>query len=742
MKRFLLFVASLFMGGTAFTGSQLLAQANQQLTLEDITGGKYNPQYVYGVNPMKDGESYTQLSNDNKRIIRRSFKTGKEIGVLFDADNARGPKKLNAIDGYIMSPDERRILLRTQTKAIYRRSYTAVYYIYDVENKKFEALSEGGPQQMPLFSPDGNVIAFVRNNNLFLVKLLFGNAESQVTKDGKFNEVINGLPDWVNEEEFSTNRSFDFSSDSQMLAWIRYDESKVPIYSIQEFKGAYPTRSEYDEYPGSYNYKYPVAGAKNSDVSVMTFDIKNRVTRALKLPLDSDGYIPRIQFTADASKLAVVTLNRHQDHMNIYMANPRSTECKLVVQEQNNKYVTESAYGSLKFYGDHFAYISDRSGYKHIYWYNINGKLERQVTKGNYDVSAFYGYDAKSGRFYYASHQESPLRTAVYAMDKSGKEHKLSQQQGSNTATFSTSMKYFLNIYSSATQPPITTLCDATNGKVISTMVDNAELKKTVTPLLGKKEFFSFKTADGVELNGWMIKPQNFDAKKQYPVIMYQYSGPGSQEVTDSWNMGFYPGGVWESYMAQQGFIFACVDGRGTGARGADFEKCTYLRLGEKESHDQVEAAIYLGNLPYVDKSRIAIWGWSFGGFNTLMSMSEGRPVFRAGVAVAAPSNWKYYDTVYTERYMRTPKENADGYAVNPIQRAGNLSGDLLLIHGTADDNVHFRNFTEVSEAYVQAGKMFRQQVYTNRNHNIFGGNTRLHLFRTISNYFVEKLGK
>lgn len=740
MKRFLLIVASLFMSGSAFTGSQILAQTNQKLTLEDITGGKYNPQYVYGVNPMKDGESYTQLSNDNKRIIRRSFKTGKELGVLFDVDNARGPKTLRAIDGYIMSPDERRILLRTQTKAIYRRSYTAVYYIYDVENKKFEALSDGGPQQMPVFSPDGNVIAFVRDNNIFLVKLLFGNAEVQVTKDGKFNEVINGLPDWVNEEEFSTNRSFDFSSDSQMLAWVRYDESKVPIYSIQEFKGAYPTREEYDEYPGAYNYKYPVAGAKNSDVSVMTFDIKNRVTRTLKLPLDSDGYVPRIQFTDDASKLAVVTLNRHQDLMNIYMANPRSTECKLVVQEQNNKYVTESAYGSLKFYGDHFAYISDRSGYKHIYWYNLNGKLERQVTKGNYDVSAFYGYDPQTGRFYYASHKESPLRTAVYAMDKGGKEHKLSNEVGTNSATFSTSMKYYMNIYSSTTQPPVTTLCEASNGKVLSTMVDNKELKATVTPLLGKKEFFTFKTAEGVELNGWMIKPQNFDASKKYPVIMYQYSGPGSQEVTDSWNMGFYPGGTWESYMAQQGFIFACVDGRGTGARGADFEKCTYLRLGEKESHDQVEAAIYLGSLPYVDKNRIAIWGWSFGGFNTLMSMSEGRPVFRAGVAVAAPSNWKYYDTVYTERYMRTPKENADGYAVNPIQRATNLSGDLLLIHGTADDNVHFRNFTEVSEAYVQAGKMFRQQVYTNRNHNIFGGNTRLHLFRTISNYFVEKL--
>ncbi len=741
MKRFLLLVASLFLGATSYSSTQSMAQTtNDKLTLEQIAGGSYNPQYIYGVNPMKDGESYTQLSSDAKRIIRRSFKTGKELEVLFDVDAARGPKKLQTIDGYILSPDERRILLRTETKPIYRRSYTAVYYIYDVQNKKFEALSEGGPQQMPLFSPDGNNIAFVRDNNLFLVKLLFGNAESQITKDGKFNEVINGLPDWVNEEEFSTNCSFDFSSDSQMLAWVRYDESQVPIYSIQEFKGSNPAREEYDEYPGAYNYKYPVAGAKNSDVSVLTFDIKNRVTRTLKLPLDANGYIPRIHFTSDPDKLAVVTLNRHQDRMDIYMANPRSTECKLAVREENTKYVPESAYGSLKFYGDHFAYISDRSGYKHLYWYNLNGKLEQQITKGNFDVSAFYGYDATSGRFYYASHEESPLRTAIYSIDKSGKQRKLSTEVGTNSATFSSTMKYFLNIYSSAQQPPVTTLREASNGKVISTMLDNQELKNKVTPLLGQKEFFSFTTSEGVQLNGWMIKPQGFDVSKKYPVIMYQYSGPGSQEVTDSWNMGFYPGGVWESYMASQGFIFACVDGRGTGARGADFEKCTYLNLGDKESKDQVEAALYLGSLSYVDKDRIGIWGWSFGGFNTLMSMSEGRPVFRAGVAVAAPSNWKYYDTVYTERYMRTPKENPTGYAINPIQRANNLSGDLLLIHGTADDNVHFRNFTEVSEAYVQAGKMYRQQVYTNRNHSIYGGNTRLHLFRTISNYFIEKL--
>ena len=740
MKRFLVFVASLMVGGASLHTARLSAQTTARIALEDITGGKYNPKYIYGVNPMNDGESYTQLSDDCKRIVRKSFKTGKEIEVIFNADEARGDAKLAAIDGYIMSPDESRILLRTQTRPIYRRSYTAVYYIYNVQNKKYEPLSDGGPQQMPVFSPDGNCITFARDNNLYLVKLLFGNAESQVTKDGKFNEVINGLPDWVNEEEFSTNCSFGFSSDSQMLAWVRYDESKVPVYSIQEFKGSNPERTENDEYPGAYNYKYPVAGAKNSEVSVMTFDIKSRVTRTLKLPIDSDAYIPRIQFTADPSKLAVVTLNRRQDKMDIYMANPRSTECKLAVHEENSKYIPETAYGSLKFYGDHFAYISDRSGYKHLYWYNISGKLEKQVTSGNYDLAAFYGYDEKSGRFFYSSHKESPLRTAVYSTDKSGKERKLSAEEGQNSATFSHGMKYYLNIHSSASQPPVTTLCDAGSGKTISTMLDNAELKTAVEPLLGKKEFFTFRTSEGVELNGWMIKPRDFDASKKYPVIMYQYSGPGSQEVNDSWNMGFYPGGVWESYMAEQGFIFACVDGRGTGARGADFEKCTYLRLGDLESKDQVEAALYLGSLPYVDKDRIGIWGWSFGGFNTLMSMSEGRKVFRAGVAVAAPSNWKYYDTVYTERYMRTPKENAEGYAVNPIQRAQNLSGDLLLIHGTADDNVHFRNFTEVSEAYVQAGKAFRQQVYTNRNHSIYGGNTRQHLFRTISDYFIEKL--
>lgn len=735
MKKFFMIAACfLFL----FKGEVVHAQEGK-IKLQDVTNGVYWPKQIDGVNPMNDGESYTQLSPDHKRIVRHSFKTGKEIATVFDVETARGSKKLPYIDGYIMSPDEHRILIQTETKGIYRRSYTAVYYIYDVRNNTLEPLSEGGPQQVPLFSPDGNVIAFARGNNLFLVKLLFGNAEVQVTKDGKFNEVINGLPDWVNEEEFTTNRSFDFSADSKVLAWVRYDESQVPIYSMQEFKGLYPARSEFDAYPGTYDYKYPVAGQKNSEVKVMTFDIKNRVTRTLDVPLDKDGYIPRIKFTSDPTKLAVITLNRHQSQMDVYMANPLSKVCKLVLREKNEKYVRETAYTQMKFYDGHFSLLSERSGFQHLYWYNLGGQLEAQITKGNFEVTDFYGYDARTGSFYYASTQESPLRRAVYKADKQGRVKKLSSSVGTNSAKFSKTMKYYMNVYSSAQQPPVTSLCD-NNGKTITTLIDNADLKAKVEKVAGKKEFFQFTTSEGVQLNGWMVKPRDFDASKKYPVVMYQYSGPGSQEVTDSWNLGFYGAGIFESYLTEQGFICACVDGRGTGARGADFEKCTYLQLGLRESQDQVETAIYLGNLPYVDKANIGIWGWSFGGFNTLMSMSEGRPVFKAGVAVAAPSNWKYYDTVYTERYMRTPNENAAGYAINPMERAANLSGSLLLIHGTADDNVHFRNVAEMSEALVQANKQFEMQIYTNRNHSIYGGNTRYHLLTRMCDFFKRNL--
>lgn len=709
--------------------------ATAQVTIKEVTEGVYSPQYVRGLTPMNDGESYTQLV-EGKRIVRSSFKTGKEVSTLFDVAEAKGPVKLDRIDGYILSPDESRILLQTETKYVYRRTYTAVYYIYNVQSKKFERLSDGGPQMMPLFSPDGNVVAFSRDNNLFVVKLLYGNAETQVTKDGERNKVINGIPDWVCEEEFTTARSFDFTSDSEMLCWVRYDESEVPVFDMTMYDG--------DKYPYAYSYKYPVAGAQNAKVSVHSYDLKNRVTRTLKVPVEADGYVPRLIATSDADKVCVVTLNRHQDQMDLYMVNPRSTVARLALREQINCYVKETAYMSLKFYPGHFAMISDRSGFRHLYWYTLNGNLEQTVTKGNFEVTDFYGYDQISGKFYYASCEESPLRRAVYSTDRKGKTQKLSKQVGTNAATFSKSYKYYLNVYSNATQPPVTTLCDNT-GKQLQTLITNSSLKEQADAKFGKKELITLTTADGISLNAWIMKPRDFNSSKKYPVIMYQYSGPGSQEVTDSWSNGFYPGGAFESVLTQEGYICAVVDGRGTGFRGAEWEKCTYLNLGKIESHDQAAAAVALGQLPYVDASRIGIWGWSFGGFNTLMAMAEvpaghTAPVFKAGCAIAAPSSWKFYDTVYTERYMRTPQENADGYEDCPLSRADKIQGALLLMHGTADDNVHFRNYTEMSEALVQVDKQFDTQIYRNRNHSIYGGNTRKHIMDRIVRHFKANL--
>ncbi|MCF0160834.1 MAG: DPP IV N-terminal domain-containing protein, partial [Bacteroidaceae bacterium] len=525
--------------------------------------------------------------------------------------------------------------------------------IYNVKNKTTTPLSAGGPQQVPLFSPDGNLIAFVRDNNLFLVKLLFNNAESQVTKDGKYNEVLNGIPDWVNEEEFGYARAFDFSADSKMLAWIRFDESRVPEFNFTLYKGAAPTLSQYDLYPGSYSYKYPVPGVDNAEVKVLTFDIQSRATRTIDLPLEKDGYIPRIYFTKDPDKLAIMTLNRHQDRFDIYMANPRSCVSTLIMRDEAPQYIEENAYGSIKFYDNNFVVQSEKSGFNHLYLYNLNGQLIKQVTSGNWDVTSFYGWDQASNTFYFASNEGSPLRKNVYKIDGKGRKTRITPKDGTNTALFSANLKYFLNNWSDANTPNVYTLCDNT-GKTLKTLVDNQKLNSLLAETeLGTKEFFTFTTGEGVQLNGYLIKPANFDPNKKYPVLMFQYSGPGSQKVVDSWSIGGQGnGGAWENFLCSEGFICACVDGRGTGGRGSEFKKCTYLNLGVKEAKDQVEAAIYLGSLPYVDKGNIAIWGWSYGGFNTLMSMSEGRPVFKCGVAVAPPTSWRYYDTIYTERFM------------------------------------------------------------------------------------------
>ena len=734
MKRMAVLCATLL-----FAASAMLA--GERLDLKAVAGGDFAGEALTRVEPMADGETYAQISKDGKQVVKYSFKTGKQVGVIFDANAVRGAN-IGSIDGYVMSPDGRRMLIQTHTKRIYRRSFTAEYYIYTLGNSSVVPLSDGGPQQTPIFSPDGNQIAFVRDNNIFLVKLLYDNAESQVTKDGKRNEVINGIPDWVNEEEFATNSSMVFTADSKQICWIRYDESAVKEYSMQMFKGSNPSMDEYADYPGFYSYKYPVAGGENSKVAVYSYDIKSRQTRKMQLPLDADGYIPRIKMTSDPTKVAIFTLNRHQDNLSIYMANPLSTVCQLVIQDKVDKYFKEEAMANIKITDRHILMPSDRDGYMHLYLYTLGGQLKRRVTRGNYEVTDVYGYDEATGDVYYAANELGPQDKQVYVAHQNGKTERLTAREGYNSATFSAGYKYFINTWSDINTPVVYTL-NNNSGKVLSTLVDNKGLKEKLAAYdLGTRELFSFTTSEGVKLNGWMVKPAGFDASRRYPVIMYQYGGPGNQQVLNSWNIGMCgQGALLEQYMAQQGYIVVCVDGRGTGGRGAEFEKCTYLRLGELEAKDQVETALWLGSQPYVDKNCIGIWGWSYGGWNTLMSMSEGRPVFRAGVAVAPPTSWRYYDTVYSERYMRTPKENPSGYdEVNPMARVDKLSGALLICHGLADDNVHFQNTAEYTEALVQADKDFKENIYTNRNHSIYGGNTRNHLFRQIVNFFNAEM--
>ena len=729
MKRTIIFLVVMI--ATIYT-----VMAGERLDLKQITSGEFRGESLAAVSALAGGDEYAQISKDGKQIQRFSFKTGKLMGTLLDVNTARGPK-ISRIDGYIVSPDGRNILVQTQTQAVYRHSFKAVYYLYNINNNKLVPLSEGGPQQTPVWSPDGTQVAFVRDNNIFLVKLLYDNAESQVTKDGKVNEIINGLPDWVNEEEFSFNSSMVFTADSRQIVWVRYDETRVSEFSLPMYT---TTPSDGGKGAWLYSYKYPKAGDENSRLAVMSYDIKSHQTRTIQLPLDADGYIPRIQATSDPTKIAVFTLNRHQDCLRVFMANPMSTVCQQIIEDKVDRYVNENVFSNLLFTEKHLVLTSERDGYNRIYLYGLNGQLQRTVQQGV--VTRVYGYDELTGDLYFAALSDGPLNQQVLVSRKNGKTDLLSPEKGWATATFSSDLKSFICNWSDADTPLRTTICSNT-GKTLVTLIDNQRLVKKLSAYeLGTKEFFTFTTSEGVTLNGWMLKPAGFSPQKKYPVIMYQYGGPGSQEVVNAWNMGMNrQGAILEQYLAQQGYIVVCVDNRGTGGRGAEFEKCTYLRLGELEARDQVEAALWLGNQSYIDKQHIGIWGWSYGGWNTLMAMSEGRAVFAAGVAIAPPTCWRFYDTVYSERFMRTPKENASGYdQVCPIARASQLSGALLLCHGLADDNVHYQNTAAYVEALVQADKDFRQLVYTNRNHSIFGGNTRNHLFRQCINFFNEHL--
>ncbi len=723
-----------------FLGIGMNMYAAERVTVSQVTKGFFSAETLSAVTPLKGTSNYAQISNKGKQISVYSFTSGRLVGTLLDVEKLKDVN-IGKIDGYLMSDDGKKMLIQTATEYIYRRSFKADFYVYDLAQKTLKKLSNKGKQQIPAFSPDGKKVAFVRENNIFLVDLTREDAEEQITFDGKRNEIINGLPDWVYEEEFAARRSFVFNADGTMVCWIRYDETAVKTYALQMYKGLSPAIESNADYPGEYAYKYPKAGYDNSKVTAWSYDIKQKKTRQINLPLDDDGYIPRLDATKDAQKVLFYTMNRHQDNLKIYAANPRTGASGKIVDEKISKYVREESVVNACVTEKYIILPSDRNGYMHLYVYDMQGKLLKTIDTGTTEVKNCYGMDEKTGDVYFQTAAPTPMDRAVYVMRKNGRMECLTKNVGTNGAVFSADYKYFIRIWSDSNHPYVYTLCN-NKGKEMKTLIDNQKLvDKLAACSLPDKQFFTFKTSGGIELNGWMMLPKDFDEQKKYPVVMHQYSGPGSQQVVNSWSIGSMgQGGSYDYVLAQEGFIVVSVDGRGTGSRGADFEKCTYLRLGEKEAEDQVEAAKYLATLAYVDAHRIGIWGWSFGGFTTLMSMSEGSRVFKAGVAIAPPTNWKFYDSIYTERFMRTPKENPDGYNVNPIVRAEKLHGKLLICHGLADDNVHPQNAFEYAEELVQKDKDFVELYYTNRNHGISGGNTRNHLLRQVLNFFKDNL--
>ncbi len=713
----------------------LAAFSQKKIELKDVVGSRiFMPKSITELRSMNDGLSYT--TREDNKIVKYSYKTGEKTDVLFDLSKIENAG-FTTFSDYTFSDDETKILFTTEKKPIYRHSYTAVHFIWNFTTKEMTSLSANGAQQIATFSPDGERVAFVRNNNLFVKSLKFG-TESQVTRDGKINEIINGAPDWVYEEEFGFNKAYEWSPDSKFLAFVKFNETEVPMYNIPMYQGQNPALKENVLYPGSYSYKYPKCGEKNSVVSVLIYDLKAKSSVTAEIGTDVEQYIPRIKWTQDASDLAIMKLNRLQNKLDIVLANPFTGDTRNFFTEKNKRYIDEGFYDGFIFLPDNRYIVlnSERSGYSQLYLYDRQGIEIKQLTSGNFDVTKFYGFDPLKKIFYYQAAKESPMRREVYFVSLDGKKSgKLSLQNGTNQADFSTGFKYFINYFTNFETPNLITLHDQ-SGKLIRTLEDNSALKKLTNEYaFGKKEFFTFKTAEGIELNGWMLKPANFDPAKKYPVIMTQYSGPNSQEVLDKWSIG------WNDYLAQEGFLIACVDPRGTGARGEEFRKMTYMQLGKYESDDQVEAARYLGTLSYVDKNNIAIWGWSYGGFMAALCMEKGADVFKAGISVAPVTNWRFYDSVYTERYMRTPKENPDGYDDNsPLSHADKIKGNYLIIHGSADDNVHVQNTMEFTERMVQAGVQFDMAVYTNRNHGIRGGNTTMHLYTKMTNYLKGKL--
>ena len=702
----------------------------QKITVEEIYSGAFRAKGMDELQSMKNTNQYTVLNYDaaskSMQIDLFDFATLKKVNTLIDTKNY---KNLPEIDSYVFDTAEKKMLLACNSSKIFRHSFTADYYLFDTTTKELTQLFNYQIQE-PTFSPDGKKIAFARENNLYVYDIA-SKQITAITTDGKKNSVINGITDWVYEEEFAFVRAFDWSKDSKKVAYIRFDESQVPEFSMSIFKK--------DLYPTVETFKYPKAGEKNSEVSLHIYDVVSKGTQKVNLSQYADFYIARMQWTNESNVLSAQVLNRHQDNLDLLFIDGNSGATKVVLNEKDKAYVDVT--DNLTFLKDNsFIWTSEKDGFNHIYLYDKTGKLKNQVTKGNWEVTDYYGFDEKTNTVFYQSVENGSINRDVYSINLSGKNKvRLSKSTGTNAATFSPNFQYFINTFSSATQPTTYTLNEAKKGAQVQVIENNAALASKLKGYdLPAKEFFVLKTAKGNELNAWILKPKDFDPNKKYPVFMYQYSGPGSQQVNNDWNG---TDDYWFQMLAQQGYIVACVDGRGTGFKGAAFKKVTQKELGKYEVEDQIDAAKVIGNYPYVDKNRIGIWGWSYGGFMASNCILKGADVFKMAIAVAPVTNWRFYDSIYTERYMQTPQENASGYDENsPINHVNKLKGKYLLIHGSGDDNVHVQNSMQMIEALIQANKQFDSQIYPDKNHGIYGGKTRIQLFNKMTNFIKENL--
>ena len=698
----------------------------KELTNNDIFySNKFSQDYIYGLKSMKDGTHYTTLSmGDTVSIEKFSYNDFKKIETILKSSDIKDLK----FSGYSFDSSENLILLETQTEKIYRYSKKSIYYLYDLVSKDLKKIFDK-KISLASFSPNSKYISYVYRNNIYLFDIET-NKSKKITHKGLINKTICGGTDWVYEEEFGLVEGYEWSSNSNYIAYYIFDESKVNEFSMDIFKGGL--------YPSQEKFKYPKAGERNSSVQINIYDIQSDINVIADVNKKSETYLPRIKWTNNTNKLFVQRLNRHQNHLELLSVDPSSGKSKIILEEKDKYYI--EIHDNLTFYKDDsgFLWTSEKDGFNHIYLYQISGKERRQITKGNWEVTNFYGYDDKNKVLYFQSNEESPLERNIYRVNIWGKsKKKLSKKSGTNSASFNSNFSYFINTYSNANLPNAITLNNNT-GEVIKKLKNSESLLGSLSEYeLTSKEFFNFKTEQGIKLNGWMMKPYNFDESKKYPVLMYVYGGPGSQTVLDSWDRHY----MWYQMLCQQGYIVVSIDNRGTGGRGAEFKKCTYKELGKLETTDQIEGAKYLANLKYTDENRIGIWGWSYGGYMSSLCLLKGNKYFKSAIAVAPVTNWRFYDTIYTERYMQTPQENPNGYDLNsPINHVDSLKGNFLLIHGSADDNVHVQNTYEMVDALIKSNKQFDLFIYPDKNHGIYGGTTRLHLFTKITDFINKKL--